>query len=353
MAPPVTVPVSAPIGKHDTDNLAMMGSLPDLLVCIPRIGQPFYKLALKEAYELGVKLSHVQKARSSFSDYVATKTLPPSINAALRVPSLQVSKEFSGGDDWRSFNNDITTRVNTLKADMLSKFQETKAQEETFLLGLVSQQSLTAKNAKIVKSIYDACSPASNPDGADLNSVLTGSAFSSDPNPFRMEIRTCSHMGAHWLRRATSLGQTKHHAELVARQAKIEARQKADVTMKDLDSSDVAKTVKTLVEREFKKLSLKTKKTSSGKRSASGVSKRITDFSLRGRQSENHFEVEGEKQRQIAQKRETFEEVPSTGPEILWSQETEEGKYGRKRKRDWEEEEAEQLGSLVDKIYRE
>ncbi|KAI1097076.1 hypothetical protein F4804DRAFT_328766, partial [Jackrogersella minutella] len=203
----------------------------------------------------------------TFSQYTESGSIPPSIQGAIKAPTLQCSKDFSGSTEYRRYLSDANQRIVDLRSEFLTSFLRMKDVEETYLTSLMSNESIESRNKLLVQDFYNSCSSTAVEKPDPLQELLKANpgtqGSASGFFPFRDELRTCNQMGRFWLRRSAQMGLTKHHHELLAKSAKENQRKSADTAMKDLSSGDISKTVQQLVAKELKKMSLRNKPTKS------------------------------------------------------------------------------------------
>lgn len=239
----------APIPRYQNDNLALTSTIQDVLNCVPRPAWPLFKPALQEFFQLGVKISHATAAQETLRNYETSRTFPPSIMGALKIPALQVSKEFQGSSEFSQMNSELATGISKIRASALSSYLSTKSMEESFLLGLVDESAAKKRSLALTMQLRKAYSSAFPSESKPTVPSSKDSEFSI----IREDLRTCEQLGHYWLRRATSLGIAKHQSELVQKMSKLQIKSNADTEMRDLSTNDIEKTIQQAIARELRK----------------------------------------------------------------------------------------------------
>jgi hypothetical protein len=226
------------IDKANIDNIANSSSIDVLTNCVPTPFKNLYRKAFGEWFALGQKISHASNALVALKRYETTGTFPPSILGAIKMPTVQVAKEFSTQDVFATWSSTIQTTIHNVRVGALQECIKIKSEEGLHLEGLISDEETTSKNKLLVDEIKE----------------LSRSRFSDTPDLFyREEERTCRDLGVRWLQRAAALGLAHHQREIEARQQKSAKTRDADVEMKNTQQGDIQKTVEAAVAAALKK----------------------------------------------------------------------------------------------------
>ena len=247
--PSSVVSFSTPISKHNTDNLAISSTLDELLVCVPRPFQVFYKEHFKAWFDRGVKISHCQHALGQLDNYKTSHTFPPSIMGGIKVPVVQVSKEFQESSIWSAWNQEMTSNITSLRGTALEKCIAIKISEGQYLESLVSDEAAERLNNSVVEK-----------SGRVFSSTFSTSSETS--SFYKDEYRMCKTLGKTWFRRAFALGLAKHQKELHVRMSKLSLRKDTDTHMRDYGVNDIQSIVEQAVAKALGKPSKNKNKTS-------------------------------------------------------------------------------------------
>ena len=244
MSPSSVVSLSAPTVKNNTDNLATSSTVEELVACIPRPFQAFYKVDLKLWFDLGVKISHCQHAIGQLKNFETAGTFPPSILGAIKVPTVQVCKEFAESSTWPAWGQDLSQNIAVVRGQVLTQCIAVKISEVSFLQSLTSEEQSAQANKLSVEK-------------ASKVFASTFSSTSEVSSLYQKEVQACNSLGHTWFRRALSLGLAKHQRELLSKMAKLSIRKDTDTHMKEYGVNDIESIVKRAVAQALGKPSQK------------------------------------------------------------------------------------------------
>ncbi|KAJ5039113.1 uncharacterized protein L3040_006783 [Drepanopeziza brunnea f. sp. 'multigermtubi'] len=239
--PSTVVSIQAPTAKYNADNVAVAGSIDELAACVPRPFQAHFRLIFKEWFDIGVKVSHCSHAISSLKEHLSVHTLPPSIQGALKVPAVQVSKEFKGTDSWNAWEASLITATSEYRLKVHKECIAVKEQELKHLESLADDKAAETAKELTIKKVTESLGPSFSSTANKSNDYL------------RDETRTCSQLGVTWLRRSFGLGLMKHQNELAVKLSKLKLKEDTDTHMSNYGANDITRVVELAVAKALNK----------------------------------------------------------------------------------------------------
>ena len=251
--PNSVVSISAPITSTSSANAAAASTLEDLIACVPRTFQHVYRPVFREWHDYGVKLSHARHALDSFNRHQAASTYPPNILGSLKVPTIQVCKEFDGTSQRQQCTADFDVLIKKWRDESLNAAITTKRFEITHVDGLVGQQQASSASNRLINDVHDRLA-TTFATGINKEGRTTYSGFYAD------EKNVCIGAGAMWLVKAVSLGLAKHQRELVSKMSKLSVKKDTDTSMTDMSTNDIRKTIADEIAKALRPSNSKQKK---------------------------------------------------------------------------------------------
>lgn len=294
-------------------NFAAVTTIEDLCNITPRAFAPRFGVLYRKLSELAVKTSHVKASLDSLSRHYAAGTFPPQILGSLKVPTVQVTKEFEGTSDRQERKTELDAIIFNARKLALEKSIEIKTEEYAYLQGLshtdaLKRDSRTARD-EVHQSIGSSFATGVDKDGNTVYADL-----------YTQEVNFMMANGLELCRKAIAIGLTKHQREMMSKMAKLKLKKDTDTDMRDMPVGDVAKQIELAVRNALAKERGSTKK-SSGKNGESPAESERTQLTGHS-PSQQKTEV------------------------IPLQQKTNESQGSRKRKREWEQETQEQVRRL-------
>ena len=156
---------------------------------------PAFRPKLREFFDLAVKLSHAQQAVHSMERYKTEGKYPPNVMGALKLPVMQVSKEFNGTQEHHEFASRLVTAVDSVRLQFLDHLIEGKSAEVLHLAAQISHSRCEAAARLVGEEAVEQISLLYVTTGiGDKNVVL--------PDFVQQEIKYIAKSGQSWFHKA-------------------------------------------------------------------------------------------------------------------------------------------------------
>lgn len=113
--------------------------MPDLISSVPGPYAPRMSDLLTRVYKICLKANHVRSHLTALEKYKESSDLPSEIRGRIRIPIIQLSKEFSETCECQNLQNTLDQSLRNFQAQMLDFFIATKQSELRFLHTLGSE----------------------------------------------------------------------------------------------------------------------------------------------------------------------------------------------------------------------
>ncbi|EKD16963.1 hypothetical protein MBM_04540 [Drepanopeziza brunnea f. sp. 'multigermtubi' MB_m1] len=233
-----SVRVRQSVAKNQTVSLSSSGTRTAARYYILRLRR---KLGIGRWFDIGVKVSHCSHAIGSLKEHLSVHTLPPSIQGALKVPAVQVSKEFKGTDSWNAWEASLITATSEYRLKVHKECIAVKEQELKHLESLADDKAAETAKELTIKKVTESLGPSFSSTANKSNDYL------------RDETRTCSQLGVTWLRRSFGLGLMKHQNELAVKLSKLKLKEDTDTHMSNYGANDITRVVELAVAKALNK----------------------------------------------------------------------------------------------------
>jgi hypothetical protein len=95
------------------DAISLVDSIEDLVRIIPKSFQSAFTPLLKEIFDRAIKVTNVQSSLALLEMHRSKGTFPANIYSSLKIPVIQVSKEFSGSSVYNAFQEACRTTLHS------------------------------------------------------------------------------------------------------------------------------------------------------------------------------------------------------------------------------------------------
>jgi hypothetical protein len=306
--------LSGSVNKGDTTaaNFAAVSTLEDLNAITPKTFLPRLAPLYRKVCDTAVKASHAQATLATFNSHSANGTFPPSIQGALKVPTVQVTKEFDNTSHVQALDGELQIVIRNARVQSLENAIKRKTQEHTFLLDLLSSDRLKNEVKHCVRETHELVGP-SFASGVTADGKPVFAAFYNNDYSF------VSTHGIDLMRKAVAIGFARHQRELVSKMTKLKLKRDTDVAMQDSTVNDVAKQIELAVSAALRARDKKNKPPSSSKKgtchqrdhmsSADTASSNSDEEGHSQQTSKTHFAQQNSRKRQREWEEETQEKV--------------------------------------------
>ena len=264
--PNSTISFAPPVSRSSASNLAAASNLEELFACIPRTFVAFYRDSLKKQKELGIKISQCRHAKNTLISNQQKKTFPSYVLGAIKIPSVQVCKEFYQSEAHQSWLAGANDKVLELRHAFLAEAIALKQQEESYLLSLIAVDHLVPANNGVLAGAWDVLRVSFGQD-----------PFNAEPLFIKDEYQMCVDAGVSWFQRAMSFGLTSHQQEMSAQLQKLSLKKDADVEMVASSHNDIKRLIEETVAAALSKAGKGTAKAKSTAKPKRGNKKGKTD----------------------------------------------------------------------------
>lgn len=211
-------------------------TIAELVQVIPQTWRAVLGEHLSSTYKLAVKLSNAQNALAQFERHVTEDTIPANIKSAVKVPSVQYSKEYLATEEGRLADGSIATIIKSARKELFTAIGKHKEAEITALI-----QATAFNPAKWRASVLDVSNRVANILGCEAK----GDTKSASPPTWTKDVNTVlkQECDALWLAgstlhyRAIALARSIADKSLVEKVKSLTLKAKTDTSMKmDIDT---------------------------------------------------------------------------------------------------------------------
>lgn len=200
---------------------------------------------------------------------------------SLKVPVLQVSKEYQAQNHQQAFKDACEVVLKDARQTLLQHSLTLKKEELRFLKSLLSEPELQSAVDKTIARV----------DETLHKLYTTGEGNKAVTSPFyKEEHRVITTHGISLCRKAIALGFHRYQRELVGKTEKLSLKNNTDTQMRDASATSVEKTIELAVARALKAQQTKHSSPSKSKSSVSTTLRSTSDFTPRKRQSTSEEE---------------------------------------------------------------
>lgn len=217
-------------------------TIEDLIRILPKSFQAPFGPLLKYFQDISTKVGNCQKSVSSLETHLAKKSFPANILGALKVPVIQVSKEYSEGNSSSSFIAACEVVLKEAREQLLSYSLTYKRNELSFLSSLLSEKELQSKVDKTICQVQVQVLPF----------FSAGDEKTGISSYFKEEIKIIQEHGLNLCRKAITLGFYKYQRELATKLKNLSIVKEADVEMRDSTSTSIEKAIEIAVANALK-----------------------------------------------------------------------------------------------------
>lgn len=231
--------------KETAANFAGVSTIEELNAITPKTFLPRLSVLYRKYCDLATKASHAQATLSNFEKHSANGTLPPCIQGSLKLPVVQVTKEFDGTNAQQTLTAELETVVENARKSCLENAISRKRHEHTYLLGLLDAEAMRKEAREAVKEVHNLLGPTFA-NGISQDGKPNYSDFYSN------EWSYVSNHGLDLMRKAVAIGFAKHQRELVAKLSKLKIKKDTDEDMRGMPVNDVRKEIQLAVSAALK-----------------------------------------------------------------------------------------------------
>ena len=188
------------------DAISAADTIQDLVRITPKSFQTPFAVLLKSVYELAVKQSNTQKAVMNLEQHLARGTFPAHVFGSLKIPAMQVSKEFSSTGQHASFLQRAQTVLKDVQTEFLTLNIGLKKAESQHLQSRLSDEKLSVEATATIDRVFDQLRFAYESVDSEGKTVLSP--------VFDHELKKIRTHGQDLCRKAMALGFIKHQRDL-------------------------------------------------------------------------------------------------------------------------------------------
>lgn len=247
------ISIQAPTSGNAADNVASASTIDELLACCPRTYQAAFGPLFRKLSDTAVKASHAQNTLSNFESHFSNNTFPPAILGSFKLPTVQVTKEFSATSDLQQWNAVMDTQLFNARRLALEQCIALKRIEHTHLLSLISDPETKRVSQDAYTGVWNALA-STFATGIDDKGQTTYSNF------FAKEYNFMRSYANDLCRKAIAIGFAKHQRELVSKMSKLALKKDTDSSMSNMPQNDIQKTIEEAVAKALKARNIKNSK---------------------------------------------------------------------------------------------